>query len=43
MSEPSKIIFNNYTLSFAARLNYQRFSTQQTITLVMQLFKGQWD
>jgi hypothetical protein len=43
MSEPSKVIFNNYTLSFTNRLNYQRFGTQQTITFVMQLFKGQWD
>jgi hypothetical protein len=39
----SRFLFNTYTLGFTNRLNYQRFSTDETIDLVWDIFAGNWD
>jgi hypothetical protein len=37
---PALFEFNNKRLSYEYRLNYQRFSTEQTIDLPIALFVG---
>lgn len=43
-TEPSKVKFNRYMLSFENRISntYQRVSPKQTIDLIWDIFRGAW-